>query len=311
MKSARTEIFGESIRKLSEYAASELKIVPPIQAREKDLLLFHSRAYVDFVKESSKEGRGLLDYGDTPSFKGVYEASLYPVGSTLNGVEMILGGVFDHFFNPVGGLHHARRDRAGGFCVFNDAAIAICRLLKEIKGERIAYVDIDAHHGDGVFYAFESDPRVIVGDIHEDGRFLYPGTGDASEIGLQRGKGTKLNVPMRPGAGDEEFRREFDRVLEFVRGFRPAFITLQCGADSLRGDPIAQLAYTEAAHAHAAKRLHELAHEVCEGRILAMGGGGYDPSNVSKAWMAVARELAGMGRTLLPKRKPMTRVWER
>jgi acetoin utilization protein AcuC len=295
MSKARSQLFEVSIRELAQSSGKEkVTIVSPVRAAEQDVLLFHTKAYMDFVRESSETGSGYLDYGDTPSFKGIFETSLFPVGNTLNGLDLISKGDFDHFFNPIGGLHHARRDGAAGFCVFNDASIAICKLLG--KGtRRIAYVDMDAHHGDGVFYAFESDPRVIIGDVHEDGRFLYPGTGRESETGNGKAEGTKLNIPMLPGAGDEEFRQAFDRVEAFVRGFEPEFILFQCGADCLDGDPIAQLGYTAAAHAYATAKLHDLAHELCGGRILAMGGGGYNPSNVSSAWTAVARELAGVG----------------
>jgi acetoin utilization protein AcuC len=245
------------------------------------------------VRQSSALGEGSLDFGDTPSFKGVYEAALFTVGNTLNGLGLVMEGRLDHFFNPVGGLHHAREGMAGGFCVFNDAAIAIRRALSFPGIARVVYVDIDAHHGDGVFYGFEADPRVIIGDIHEDGRYLYPGTGGAHETGEGEAVGTKLNVPLPPGAGDEEFVRAFDRVEEFVRGFRPGLILLQCGADGLAGDPITNLEYSSAAHAYASRKMHDLAHEVCGGRIVAMGGGGYDPTNVRDAWSAVVRELSG------------------
>jgi acetoin utilization protein AcuC len=157
----------------------------------------------------------------------------------------------------------------------------------------VAYVDIDAHHGDGVFYAFESDPRVVIGDIHEDGRFLYPGTGDSYETGSRGAEGTKLNIPMAPWSGDSEFFKAFDSIDEFVRSFKPEFVLLQCGADCLAGDPITQLSYTSAVHAYAARKMHELAHEVCGGRLLAMGGGGYDPLNVCEAWTAVMSQLSG------------------
>ena len=293
MNSARTQIFGPSIMEIARANKESVTIVPPVRAREQDALLFHTKAYVDFVRESSEIGSGYLDYGDTPSFKGVFEASLFPVGNTLNGLRLISKGDFDHFFNPIGGLHHARRDRAGGFCVFNDAAIATCRLL-EMRAGRIAYVDIDAHHGDGVFYAFEAEPRVIIGDIHEDGRFLYPGTGRESETGTGKAVGTKLNIPMPPRSGDEEFMEALDRIESFVSGFQPDFILFQCGADCLEGDPITQLSYTAVAHAYATAKLHDIAHELCGGRILAMGGGGYNPANVSAAWTAVAKGLAGV-----------------
>ena len=157
MNSSRTALFGEALGELATKHA-EISIVKPVPAKESELLLFHSAEYVGFVKESSKTGAGTLDYGDTPSFPGVFEASLFPVGNTLNGFRLIMDGKLDHFFNPIGGLHHARRERAGGFCVFNDAAIVISMSL-ESGLSKVAYVDIDAHHGDGVFYGFESDPK--------------------------------------------------------------------------------------------------------------------------------------------------------
>jgi acetoin utilization protein AcuC len=288
MNKSRIELFAEWLG-----SAKMIEVVRPVPADEDDLLLFHTSEYVSLVRKSSRLGEGFLDYADTPSFRGVYEASLFPVGSTLDGLGLILEGKIDHFFNPVGGLHHAREGTAGGFCVFNDAAIAIRRVLSLPGFRRVAYVDIDAHHGDGVFYGFESDPRVVIGDIHEDGRFLYPGTGRATETGEGDGEGTKLNIPLPPGAGDADFILAFDRIEEFVRGFRPDIIFLQCGADGLSGDLLTHLEYSSAAHSHASGRLHSLAHEVCEGRILAMGGGGYDPVNVRDAWSEVVRELSG------------------
>jgi acetoin utilization protein AcuC len=288
MNKSRIELFAAWLG-----SAKKIEIVRPVAATEDDLLLFHTPEYVSLVRESSRLGEGFLDYADTPSFKGVYEASLFPVGSTLDGLRLVLEGKVDHFFNPVGGLHHAREGMAGGFCVFNDAAIAIQRVLSLPEFKRVAYVDIDAHHGDGVFYGFESDPRAVIGDIHEDGRFLYPGTGRATETGKGNAEGTKLNIPLPPGAGDADFILAFDKIEEFVRGFRPDFILLQCGADGLSGDPLTHLEYSSAAHVYASSKLHSLAHELCDGRILAMGGGGYDPANVRAAWSEVVKELSG------------------
>ncbi len=282
--------FSKFLQNLSK-SNLEISIFEPRMAEERDLYLFHDPAYVDFVRKSSKRGEGYLDYGDTPSYKGVFEASLYTVGSTLEGMRKIVRAEVDHFFNPVGGLHHARRDSAGGFCVFNDAAIAIGWALEVLKLERIAYVDIDAHHGDGVYYGYESDERVIIADIHEDGRYLYPGTGFSGEIGKGRAQGTKLNIPLPPGSGDSEFLKAFEAVESFVEKFKPQFILFQCGADGLRGDPLTHLQYTSKAHSHAAKKLHDISHKLCEGRLLAMGGGGYNPSNVESAWSSVVREL--------------------
>jgi len=288
---------------LNEYGARtegiRFRLVEPIPGTESDLLSFHTQNYIDQVKKASKTGIGLSDEGDTPAFKGVYEASLVPVGNTLNGLRMVMEGEVDHFFNPVGGLHHASPDEARGFCIFNDSVIAISRALGAYGLRTVAYVDIDAHHGDGVYYEFEPDPRVIVADVHEDGRYLYPGTGGDHEVGTGFAAGTKMNIALPPGSGDAQFFEAFEKVEEFVRRFRPQMIFFQCGADGLAGDPITDLRYTPTVHAYASMRLHRLAHELCGGRILAMGGGGYDPSNVSAAWSAVVRELSGGAATVL------------
>jgi acetoin utilization protein AcuC len=295
MNAERLKAFSYELDKMAvrQRIGHEITVVEPLPASEKDLLAFHTESYIQHVKELSGTGEGYLNQEDTPAFKGVFEASLYPVGSTLNGLHRVLEGRFDHFFNPVGGLHHAAPEEARGFCVFNDSVIAISRALNVFKLRSVAYVDIDAHHGDGVFYEFEADPRVIVGDIHEDGLFLYPGTGAERESGTGFGLGTKLNIPLPPGSGDREFFAAFDRVEEFVRKARPDMIFFQCGADGLAGDPLADLRYTAEAHGYAARKLHSLAHEICGGRILAMGGGGYNSKNVSAAWSAVVRELSG------------------
>ena len=158
-------------------------------------------------------------------------------------------------FVPIAGLHHAGRAHAAGFCVFNDIGVVIEKLKREHGLVRIAYVDIDAHHGDGVFYAFEDDPAVVFADTHEDGRFLYPGTGAADEIGSGAAAGTKLNLPLPPGAGDAEFRAAWPVIEAHLERHAPEFVLFQCGADSLGGDPITHLGLTEEAHGHAAERL--------------------------------------------------------
>jgi len=290
MNASRLRIFEE---KLSELASRDsISLVQPVRASEDELLLFHTKQYVDRVKKLSETGEGYLDYGDTPAFKGVYEASMYPVGNTLNGLESLMEGKFDHFFNPVGGLHHASSDEARGFCVFNDSSIAISRAINEYRMRSVAYVDIDAHHGDGIYYEFEADPRVIVGDIHEDGHYLFPGTGMENETGKGFGLGTKMNIGLKPGSGDEEFFKAFDGVEDFIAAAKPDFIFFQCGADGLAGDPLTHLRYSSRPHAYAAGKLHALSHKICKGRILAMGGGGYNPQNVSAAWSAVIEELS-------------------
>jgi acetoin utilization protein AcuC len=268
-----------------------VQIIEPRVATEEELRAFHTPAYIDFVRERSASGQGLLDGGDTPAFRGVYEAAACVVGATLNAADAIMQGTCRSAFVPIAGLHHAARDRAAGFCVFNDCGVAIELLRKKSGLARVAYVDIDAHHGDGVFYAFEDDATVIFADLHEDGRYLYPGTGAAEETGRGAAQGTKLNLPMAPGSDDAEFARVWPRVIAHLERFAPDFIILQCGADSVEGDPITHLRYSSKSHGLAARELAALADRLGHGRVLALGGGGYNRGNIAQAWTAVVENL--------------------
>jgi len=262
----------------------------PRMASDEELCAFHSPAYLEFVRERSQSGCGFLDAGDTPAFRGVYEAAACVVGATLSVMEAIMQGECRRGFVPIAGLHHAARDRAAGFCVFNDCGVAI-ELLKRAGLRRVGYVDIDAHHGDGVFYAFEEDAAVVFADLHEDGRYLYPGTGTLEERGRGAAEGTKLNVPLPPGADDEVFARVWPHVTAHLEKFAPEFIILQCGADSLEGDPITHLRFSPRVHARAARELAALADRFGHGRVLALGGGGYNRDNLAQAWTAVVENL--------------------
>jgi acetoin utilization protein AcuC len=252
---------------------------------------FHNPEYVDRVIEASRRGAGYLDYGDTPAFPGCYEISAHVVGGALEGARRIIAGEARRSFQPIGGLHHARRGAAAGFCVFNDPGVLIETLRAEHGIRRVAYVDIDVHHGDGVFYEFEHDPELAVVDIHEDGQFLYPGTGSVHETGSGAAQGTKLNLPLAPGSGDTQFLHAWDQAERFLDRFQPQFFILQCGADGLAGDPLADLKLTPAAHTHAARRLVTLAERHARGRLMAFGGGGYSLEGLSSAWCAVLEVL--------------------
>jgi len=243
----------------------------------------------------SKEGRGYLDDGDTPALPGIFDAASDVVGTTLAAVDAIMHGEAKRAFVPIAGLHHAARDRAAGFCVFNDCGVATEYLRHRHGLARIAYVDIDAHHGDGVFYGFVDDPDIIFADIHEDGRYLYPGTGAAEETGTGRARGTKLNVPLAPGADDAEFRMAWRRVEAYLDAAGPEFIIFQCGADSLEGDPITHLCFSEQAHADAAATLCRLADKHCGGRLVGTGGGGYNRENIARAWTRVVQAFVEAG----------------
>lgn len=266
---------------------NQVQVCNPVMASQEAIERFHTHDYVEQVKQQSLTGEGFLDYGDTPAFKGVYEASSRVVGTVLDGIGKIMQQKCKHVFVPIAGLHHARRDRAGGFCVFNDCGVAIETLRSQYGIKKVAYVDIDAHHGDGVFYSFEDDPNLIFVDLHEDGNYLYPGTGHVNETGIGEAKGTKLNIPMPPGADDDAFMKVWPQAEAFIRKGQPEFILLQCGADSIDGDPITHMKYTFRAHAHAAERLCVLADELCEGRLLVMGGGGYNLDNIAQGWNVV------------------------
>jgi acetoin utilization protein AcuC len=259
-------------------------------ADESELQLFHTPRYVQFVQARSAEGTGTLDQSDTPAFRGCYEAAARVVGATLDAAAGLLAGQANRGFVPIAGLHHAQRDGAAGFCVFNDCGVLIESLRQQGVG-RVAYVDIDAHHGDGVFYAFETDPYVVFADLHEDGDYLYPGTGRGDEVGREAAAGSKLNLPLPPAADDAHFAEVWPQVLAHVERHAPEFIILQCGADSLGGDPLAHLQLTPESHRLAAASLGQLADRLGHGRVLALGGGGYNRANIAAGWNAVVEGL--------------------
>jgi acetoin utilization protein AcuC len=260
-------------------------------AAREELEWFHSPAYVELVRERSLTGHGYLDAGDTPAFRGVYEAASHVVGGTLTAVDAVMDGQARRAFIPIAGLHHAASGSAAGFCVFNDCGIAVHHLRRKHGLKRIAYVDIDAHHGDGVFYAFEDDPDLLFADLHEDGRYLYPGTGRATETGTGAARGTKLNIPLPPGADDDAFHEAWEKVEQYLLAGQPEFILFQCGADSLEGDPITHLCFSEGAHGHAAARLCAIADQIGHGRVVGMGGGGYNRRNLARAWTRVVESF--------------------
>ena len=270
----------------------KVDILSPVKTNRQVLERFHTTDYINKIIEQSKFGVGYLDKGDTPAFINMFDAVCYVAGSVVNAAEQLMSGHYKRAFIPIAGLHHAQRHSAAGFCIVNDCGIAIETLLKKYKLQRVAYIDIDAHHGDGVYYSFEDEPRLIFCDIHEDGQFLYPGTGAIDETGKNDAVGTKLNIPMPPQADDQLFFKIWPQVEKFIEKHKPEFILFQCGADSIKGDPITHLAYSEKAHAYATNRLLKLAEKHCDGKLLVMGGGGYNHRNIAKTWTAVVDTLS-------------------
>lgn len=277
----------------SEFQLREIsklcQVKEPVEINAALMQTFHTAAYIDKVKKHSTEGSGYLDGGDTPAFKGVFEAAMCVCATVNQAITDIMSGQISKAFVPIAGLHHARRDTAGGFCVFNDAGIAIERLLNEYKLNTVAYVDIDAHHGDGVYYSFESEPRLVFADLHQE--HIYPGTGDSKEQGRGEALGKKMNIPMPNGANDNLFIQKWTTVKEFIAGQKPEFIILQCGADSISGDPLTGLEYSPAVFQQASADLAQIADEFSSGRLLALGGGGYNLRNLAAGWNNVIEGL--------------------
>jgi acetoin utilization protein AcuC len=215
------------------------------------------------------------------------------VGATLHGARAIARGEARHAFNPGGGLHHAGRARAGGFCVFNDAVIAVRALQREHQLARIAIVDLDGHHGDGTQELLWEEPTLYA-SVHRFGSRFYPGTGAAHEVGAGPGLGYTLNVPLPRGTGDETYLRALDEVvLPYVAAYRPELLIVQIGVDTHRGDPLVRLDLTAGVYRQIALRLHALAHDCCDGRLLALAGGGYVPASVARCWAIFLGTLAG------------------
>jgi acetoin utilization protein AcuC len=274
-------------------------LTPSEPATDADLTTVHSLTYVRMVQQA---GRGaarlsrLLDYGlgsgDNPVFPDMHGACARVVGGVLESCRLVMGGDAAHAMCISGGLHHALRSQASGFCVYNDAGVAIARLKEERPGIRIAYVDTDAHHGDGVQWMFFEDPDVLTVSVHETGRYLFPGTGDVDEKGRGEGKGYAVNVPLQPYTDDDSFISTFEAVVpEALRAFEPDLIISQNGCDAHQLDPLTHLSATTRLYEHVPAAIHDLAHELCEGRWVTTGGGGYDIWRVvPRAWSALWAE---------------------
>ena len=270
-------------------------------ASDDELLLVHTPEYLDATKRAGDGDAGSFARfgygpGDNPIFPRMHEAGAIVAGATLSAAEAILAGDVEHAFNAAGGLHHAMPSRASGFCVYDDPAIAIAWLLDH-GVDRIAYVDVDVHHGDGPQAIFYEDPRVLTISIHESGEYLFPGTGFIEERGAGDAIGTKVNVPLEPSTGDDGWLDAFQAVvLPLVRAWRPDVLVTQLGCDTHETDPLAHLRLTTRAYREAAKALHGLAHEAAGGRWLATGGGGYQWARVvPRAWTLCFAEMAGAG----------------
>jgi acetoin utilization protein AcuC len=251
----------------------------------------HGQRYIDAVRAAPDDvfsaGFFGLGPGDNPVFEGMHDAAAAVAGGSLAAMERIISGEERHVFHPGGGLHHAMAERASGFCVYNDPAIAIARARRD--GLRVLYVDLDVHHGDGVEAAFWDDPGVMTISLHESGRYLFPGTGFLDERGGRDAVGTKVNVPFEPATGDGDWLAALERIVPpLARRHGPDILVTQHGCDSHALDPLAHLLLTTNAYRRATVLIDQLAHELCDERWLATGGGGYDIHRVvPRSWALV------------------------
>jgi acetoin utilization protein AcuC len=258
-------------------------------ASDAELQLVHTKTYIAAVKSAGRTSRSYAAHGlgtdDDPVFPGMHEASALVVGASVAAARAVVSGSHDHAVNVTGGLHHAMPNHAAGFCIYNDPAIAIAWMLAN-GADRVAYVDIDVHHGDGVQAIFWNDPRVLTISLHESGETQFPGTGYPSEIGGPDALGSAVNVALPAGTGDTGWHQAFDEVVPLLlRSFAPSYLVTQHGCDTHALDPLADLVLTIDGQRTAHSKLHDLAHEVCRGRWVATGGGGYDIARVvPRSW---------------------------
>jgi acetoin utilization protein AcuC len=281
---------------LGVLAGDRVQLVKPTAADVDLLTLVHDPAYLDAVKRAPADpavGHG-LGTPDNPIFEGMYDAAALIAGGTVLAARLVHEGAAQHAVNISGGLHHAMPDAASGFCVVNDLAVAIRWLLQQ-GYERIAYVDLDVHHGDGVQAIFYDDPRVLTISIHQTPLTLFPGTGFPEETGdPERALGSAVNLALPNGTDDSGWLRAFTAVVPGVlRAFRPQILVAQCGCDTHHEDPLADLALTIDGQRASYRAVHQLAHELCEGRWIATGGGGYGLVRcVPRAWTHLIGEAA-------------------
>ena len=293
----RMERLGLTWRLMQAYGITRLPgsiVVAPEPAAEADIARYHGREYLDVLKrantgEEPADGAIYgLGLGDNPVFRGLWEAAQLVAAGSLVAADLVGRGEVDRAFHFAGGLHHAMPDRASGFCYVNDAVLAILRLRE--RGLRVAYIDIDAHHGDGVQHAFYGDPHVMTISLHERGERLFPGTGFVREVGEGEGVGFSVNLPLEAYTDSAVYLPALEAVVPpLVQRFKPDVVVAQLGVDSHRSDPLTHLALDVQGFGQALDRIVSLAP-----RLVALGGGGYDLRNVARMWTLAWARLNGV-----------------
>jgi acetoin utilization protein AcuC len=302
LRPERVLLTYENIKELGLTGRPNVKEVPSRSATENEIRAVHDDDFIRTVRgidTGEIESREGLAYGlgtsDNPIFGNMHEASAAVCGASLIAAEVVASGEFEHAFNPAGGLHHARRREASGFCIYNDPAVAIARALDMHPDWRVMYIDVDVHHGDGVQWIFYDEPRVLTVSFHQSGNYLYPGTGFEDEIGTGPAVGTSANIPLLPYTGEDDYLWALGEVVPaLAEAFAPNLLVTQLGADTHYGDPLANLGLTMTAYPPMAAMLHEVAHLYAGGRWVATGGGGYQfDTVVPKVWSAYFAEMTG------------------
>ena len=283
-KPARARLMSELLNRYGLISEENQRIVIPSLMNEELLYLFHTREYIELLKKGDKGEFSVemlhagLGTQDNPVFKAMYQYALAASSGTYEGAMMLYQGNARFVFNPFGGFHHAGRDYAEGFCYINDIAVAIADLIT--KGQRVAYVDIDAHHGNGVQDAFYETDRVLTISLHESGETLYPGTGSEVEIGTEEGTGYNVNIPLRAGTDDEVYLLAFESLVpSLVQSFKPDIVVANIGCDTHRDDPLAHLSLTSNGYKKVISIINNLSP-----KILALGSGGYNLSKTAALW---------------------------
>ena len=301
LRPQRVPLTWELLRAYGVDTAPGVSVLDAPPADDDTIGLVHTAAFIDATRRAGhgEEGAWLrfgYGAGDNPVFSQMHEAAAAVCGASVAAAREVVEGRAAHAFNAAGGLHHAMPARASGFCVYDDPAVAIAWMLRRGDVERVAYVDVDMHHGDGVQAIFLEDPRVLTISIHEYAPEyeFFPGTGSASERGAGAGEGTAVNVPLPPGTDDDGWLRAFrETVPAAVRTFGPDVLVTQLGCDTHHTDPLAHLRLTTGAYREAASELHALAHTAAGGRWIATGGGGYQWATVvPRAWTIYVAEMA-------------------
>jgi acetoin utilization protein AcuC len=300
LRPVRLDLTMALARDLGVLARPNVTVAAPSSSGDDTLALVHDRDYIAAVRRAPDDLMGRLGVryglgpGDNPVFPRMHEAAALVTGASVDAARAVWDGSAQHAVNLAGGLHHAMAGRASGFCVYDDPAVAIAWLL-QAGAQRVAYVDVDVHHGDGVQAAFYADPRVLTVSLHESGAYLFPGTGFPDETGRGDGTGTSVNVALPPGTDDAGWLRAFTAVVpQVVAAYRPEVLVTQLGCDTHALDPLAHLALSVDGQRAAYRLLHGLAHDAAGGRWLVLGGGGYEIVHVvPRAWTHALAEVTG------------------